>query len=491
VRIAPLRKRCLVIGLILWTLCTWVGWANGYSLSESVSHRLYMMDEPVQAYATLHTTLTLAADAELDNIGSIYLAGFGNDLVGMPKQIALVWSEEPEASFWFTWRLQVTAGDRSITLKSTSSPVMGHTYDVWLSYNQVSGDIAIVFTDTTANSSVYHGSIQLPIPIDTAYAGAGYEIKASSIPAPDLLSHMDMELMPRYLPLAYEWQVAARTKEGDYVHTTHINASDELVMEFNAHSIGFGGHFEFSLMQGDKVTVLGTCSSTDSPNGIIMPASTLPFGPSTLTMNYIVEGETALSESLEISVGQAHVHIQSLTFDPQSNSLIGSVELSSDGVVIVDLLLQATVHEMVWNPTKQGFETHTLPTEILLQQPVVIRAGNTDLPVTIPLPPHPGTWHVVFEVAVTPEVRLTTYGIEQYLTTYPPAIIAPGAPYTIAVIPDTQSYTTNYPEVLMRKTQWLAESAQRLNLGLVLHVGDITENIRQSSGSGQQTRCIY
>jgi hypothetical protein len=87
----------------------------------------------------------------------------------------------------------------------------------------------------------------------------------------------------------------------------------------------------------------------------------------------------------------------------------------------------------------------------------------------------PGVWKVDFTVAADPTPRLTVSGTQQYISTYASAPNEPGKPYTIAIMPDTQSYTVNYPDVFMRQTQWISENAQRLNIGMVLHLGDITE----------------
>ncbi len=51
-----------------------------------------------------------------------------------------------------------------------------------------------------------------------------------------------------------------------------------------------------------------------------------------------------------------------------------------------------------------------------------------------------------------------------------------GEPFTVAVLPDTQYYVRNYPEVLTRQAEWLAMNAASRNIAFVLHVGDITDN---------------
>jgi len=53
-----------------------------------------------------------------------------------------------------------------------------------------------------------------------------------------------------------------------------------------------------------------------------------------------------------------------------------------------------------------------------------------------------------------------------------PLAFVPGS-WTMVVIPDTQNYSTNHPEIFSEVTQWIADNEDR-NIALTLHVGDIT-----------------
>lgn len=53
--------------------------------------------------------------------------------------------------------------------------------------------------------------------------------------------------------------------------------------------------------------------------------------------------------------------------------------------------------------------------------------------------------------------------------------VPPGA-WTLAVLPDTQSATINFPDVLYRQFEWLVQNQGRINLRFVAHVGDIVNN---------------
>jgi hypothetical protein len=55
-----------------------------------------------------------------------------------------------------------------------------------------------------------------------------------------------------------------------------------------------------------------------------------------------------------------------------------------------------------------------------------------------------------------------------------PDVFADG--WTLALLPDTQTYTRDYPDVFVRQTQWLAANKARLKLCFVAHEGDIVDN---------------
>jgi hypothetical protein len=58
------------------------------------------------------------------------------------------------------------------------------------------------------------------------------------------------------------------------------------------------------------------------------------------------------------------------------------------------------------------------------------------------------------------------------------AVLDPDAPFTIAVLPDTQSYAQSYPPIFERQAAWLAGAVEELNLHFVVHVGDVVEHPR-------------
>jgi len=48
-------------------------------------------------------------------------------------------------------------------------------------------------------------------------------------------------------------------------------------------------------------------------------------------------------------------------------------------------------------------------------------------------------------------------------------------PWTMIVVPDTQGYTYEYPDIWRAQTRWIADHARELDVRLIVHVGDVTE----------------
>jgi len=53
--------------------------------------------------------------------------------------------------------------------------------------------------------------------------------------------------------------------------------------------------------------------------------------------------------------------------------------------------------------------------------------------------------------------------------------IADGS-FTIILLPDTQNYSTSYPQIYAAQTQWIADHQVSHNIKMVLHQGDVTNN---------------
>jgi DNA repair exonuclease SbcCD nuclease subunit len=48
--------------------------------------------------------------------------------------------------------------------------------------------------------------------------------------------------------------------------------------------------------------------------------------------------------------------------------------------------------------------------------------------------------------------------------------------FTLIVLPDTQKYSEEYTEIFSNQTRWIVKNQERMNIGYVVHEGDIVDN---------------
>ena len=51
--------------------------------------------------------------------------------------------------------------------------------------------------------------------------------------------------------------------------------------------------------------------------------------------------------------------------------------------------------------------------------------------------------------------------------------------FSIILLPDTQNYTSSYPEMIYKQMEWIVENKNPLNIQYVIHLGDITNNNKE------------
>jgi hypothetical protein len=53
--------------------------------------------------------------------------------------------------------------------------------------------------------------------------------------------------------------------------------------------------------------------------------------------------------------------------------------------------------------------------------------------------------------------------------------------FSIIILPDTQYYTSGYPEIIYRQMDWIVKNKKDLNIQYVVHMGDITDDNKESA----------
>jgi len=65
--------------------------------------------------------------------------------------------------------------------------------------------------------------------------------------------------------------------------------------------------------------------------------------------------------------------------------------------------------------------------------------------------------------------RICAYGAEE-----PKGAPDAKAPFTFVVLPDTQNYSSNFPDIFIKQTEWIRDNKDKLNIVAVFHLGDVT-----------------
>lgn len=474
-----------------------------YVPTESGWLRLY---EGVEAGGS---DITQRTQVQLHNVSSpvmdsVYLAGLGSEADGGTVDVALEWAPSGTAS-WFgpRWTLKLRSdkgllirGDQrvaEITL-SNAPPVAGHTYETYLSYNADADTLAVSVVDLTNGQSVYEGEVQLAPPQDVYYPIAGVKVKGpagdAALDAVDELDRTLSELVtfvhvasaPVYVPVGSRLTVGTRREDGSVLQVQRF-ASDERVSLLIPGTSAVGGRFEV-YSEGVDGTVTLIAQNEDTTATVVdLPASDLPWGTSQLQMRYVSPTEDVwLTDSVELTVGSVTAVVSTLQVDANAKVLQGSVRFVTDaGRLHADLIVEAVLTRLEWDFGMRRYrEVQSLRISVL-DGTFDLSDPEWEIPFRIPFPQpeQPGLWRVALQPRVDIDhpvpVQISNTS-ERLFSTYQAAQNLDTLPFTIAVLPDTQNYPKAYPEILTRQAEWIAANAEALNIGAVLHVGDIVDN---------------
>ena len=88
-----------------------------------------------------------------------------------------------------------------------------------------------------------------------------------------------------------------------------------------------------------------------------------------------------------------------------------------------------------------------------------------------------GIIFLFIETNVEPAMSENKYDFDNYIVTTNKAINSSKS-FTIIALPDTQYYSSTYPEIFTNQTQWIVTNRNKLNILYVAHEGDIVNKAR-------------
>jgi hypothetical protein len=451
---------------------------------------------PVEGPVSIRTLWQLDEAVELDEFRGFWTGVLLQETAEQPE-LAVTWSLDSQA-FWPIWRIQVVArrdalgvgagagaqkefslwpGMESLTL-TTVQPIPGHRYESCLSYDPDLGGLSVVITDMTAGSEIVADSVAVPVRQGAFHLATGLVAGGQR---QEQASASVLQVEHGYVPWGVRWNVAvSESPHGAPLATFHVDRTDEAILDLSIpHPVR--GEFDLLLVQGDRQLELGRVSLPASGSvAIPLQVADWPLGPVSVELRYWDRSEMTFCAQKSIVVGRLVTSFSPLELDEDRQSVQTTMYLSSqDEMADVPVVVEGRWTERVWDSVARRYR------ERLAADPLVLFAGplsvaGPDSPgevaLSIPVPREPGFWRLQVVPAVESGVLVQAYPVQTQVFTYPPAQIASGEPYTIAVYPDVQYFSRSYPEILMRMNHWVAENAAQLGIGMLLQVGDITND---------------
>lgn len=422
---------------------------------------------------TIRTTFVPAAqlDDAQGEAAVVYLAGVGGVRAATPNILSLVWTIDHTA-WWPAWHLELRTGGNAqpgaaaegaptVRALVNATPEAGHEYETLFSYAPASGAYAVRVSDLETGKQVYAGGGTVPAFVGQMQAMAGVAVGAAQMTS--------MATVPEYLPVGINMKVGQQGASG-LVELRQIAQSEPLMVELGAPGgPGDGESWLQVLPEAGPPTRWGPLSYHADDASLTIPESALALGRNRIVMEYRRHDATLFTSTSEVTVGSA-----TIGFTPQRELQLRVNQATPQ----LDIGVSVAFTKVTWDAEirRYRYQEHTKTTL------PAIRLNNLQVnqvytvPLELTLPTEPGFWQLRFSAQTAQGIGLQVSGAEQWVSTYLPARLEPGQPFTIAVLPDTQFYAKTYPEIFMRQAEWLAANARERNIGLVLQLGDITDH---------------
>lgn len=428
--------------------------------------------QPITVTATVHVE-------DISGREEIWLTGISADPdvadLAEDHVLALLW--RLDFSGWFpTWQLELSsavgllpselpvreAGAFPSVVLARVQPVAGHTYEVTLSYSPALGAFSYRIFDLTNDRLLQSGGYSVPGYDEPLYAVAG-------------------EATPQYLPVATTWQMGMEADRA-FLALQHFDTREDAAAVRVQVPVAAPGEYRLYRVadgaDGDDVLVASFAPEAGE-HRFPIDLSEFPYGSSTLRLDYVLDGETLLSELRKIVVGRVNFSLQPLAPDREARVVESQFTVQTEAPVDVEVLVDvhATLFELVWDSETRNFVEVPYMQGVAAEDVVLdLSSGSATLPVSVPMPDHHANWKLVLTAEVEPDMAVTLAGHERLFSTHLPAEVQPGEAYSIVVFPDTQNMSQSYPTVYTRMTDWVTSQAAERNIALVLHVGDITNH---------------
>ncbi len=460
------------------------------------------------AAITIQSTFQFPEDAKTWE--AVALAGLSRAEGGFPGLLGVVWTNQESSSWFPAWELQLHSSlglfpralegtARESRLLGTGyvkigspAPEAGHVYETLLSYDGERGGFALTIRDATDGEVVYKGQFVLPPLAEPFFPTAGLLRRAEGGRGIAFSPFEEVAAHSRFVPHAVEWHlVEARADGFGSVPLEHIDreAVSGVALRLRLpHEVS--GTFRLHRQDGAAREEILEIEASGSDMTLPIDLNALPPGKFDLVLEYHDGGQAWFTDVQSVTVGRIFVSAVPIAVDVEAGVARGALALDGDGPFPeMWVTVEGELVRMVWDEQVREYRGRSEGWIAPRRERIALTSGAATIPLEIPLPAsEPGLWRVRWRI--TTDTGIPVFHQESgaplgsIFSTYPPPRRDPGAsnaPFTIAVLPDTQYYTFQRPaggrpELFLRQAEWIAKSAALENIVLVLHLGDITHN---------------
>lgn len=422
---------------------------------------------------TVATTVQVEENWQTEGTEAIWLAGFVPE--GGEQLQGVVWAEE--TSGWFTmWKIQLRIDGHAPIELAAVTPKKGGIYDTYLSYDPVHSAISWLVVDRTDGTVVTNGGRNGSFTVDGSMVLAGIRLRRQQ----EAGVHVDaLRVYGEYVPVAARVQLV--TVNEARIPKLKFTRDEDVYIRLLTPGGGVEGQFHVRLQDQDtgRIHTMAPLSPEGQETLVPFPLDVLQPGRTTLLVRYEQDGHTWLVETLQLSIGRLTAGYERPEYDRQTRQISTGIRIESDARIDdLPVTVSVTMSRQVWDQRTRTYVSSPQAPETIFSSYVSVDREQLVVPVTVdvPEPEQPGLWQIDFAMETGRSLELDQFRTSHLFTNYPPSSSTDETfPFTIAVLPDTQYYARDYPDIFVRQTEWLVANAEERNIRLMLHLGDITD----------------
>lgn len=440
------------------------------------THQVVLLTAPTaEETLTVVTSIAVGEDWLTRYTSEIWLAGITAEQEKFQPAIGLTWSEESDG--WFAlWQVFLHVNGKDPVQIAKVKPERGHTYQTFLSYDAGVGVLSWRVFDQTAGSLVTAGGCS-DVLVDEAMTGAFAGVTPKSKQDGQTKVYVDdLQVYCRYVPVASRAQLC-----DGVIPTVKFERNEEPVIRLTVPGeIAPGQYFvRFANKDTGWVKEVGPILAEGAAK--VVPLSLREFQPgqTRFEMTYIDQDHIWLSEAFDISIGRLTIDYERTEFDRDLQQVRSVAYISSDDrTENLSIEIGATFFRVLWDGTERTYREEEYSSIVAFTDALTLDEEKIMIPLVVDLPPEedPGLWEVCFHTVSNPSIDTKELRTSYLFATYlPPAQTSEERPFSIVLLPDTQYYSRDFPQMFIRQTEWIAANAQEKNIRLMLHLGDITD----------------